>query len=162
MDRYSAPHVSYGYPGWQTISYLAPARSGPPELRVAGPLGRSAARAVDLSVVVLALFTARGAGMTSGLLVTPILLVGLAYEPLMTWRFGTTIGKRCFGLRVVRLDDGDGLSLGRALWRWVCVVVSCVVPVLGLVSGLRYLTDEPYHQCLHDKAAGSVVVRGKS
>lgn len=77
--------------------------------------------------------------------------------------FGRTLGHRLLGLRVVDFTGRRNVRLGRALLRYAMFYGVNVVPVLGslftFVSYLWCLFDRPYRQCLHDKIAGTFVVR---
>ena len=89
------------------------------------------------------------------------LVAVLLYEPILTWKYGATLGKRALGLRVAVLDNGQSPSAGRAFGRWVSAIAMGFVPFLGLINVLWCLWDTPYRQCLHDKAAGTVVVNAR-
>ena len=84
------------------------------------------------------------------------------YAVLNGSEMGQTFGKRAFGIQV-RDATGDGGSIGpgRAGLRFVTVGLFRLVPFFGLftlLDGLWPLWD-PRRQALHDKIAGSVVVR---
>ncbi|MFE1174791.1 RDD family protein [Streptomyces sp. NPDC058773] len=81
------------------------------------------------------------------------------YSPLMTARCGGTPGKLLCGLRVVRLADGRPLSYGNALGRHLAHLGMRLVPVLCLLDPLACLWDPTLRRCLHDKAAGTLVIR---
>jgi uncharacterized RDD family membrane protein YckC len=86
--------------------------------------------------------------------VTGLLMV--AYETIATARYGRTLGKAWLHIRPMRLDGGRlgwGPSFGRVAIYWL----SWVVNWLGLLDPLWCLWDDK-RQCLHDKAAGSVVI----
>lgn len=71
---------------------------------------------------------------------------------------GQTLGKRAVHI-AVRRDGGGELGYVRALVRWaVSIGLFFLFYIPGLVNYLWPLWDEK-HQALHDKAAGSVVVR---
>lgn len=67
---------------------------------------------------------------------------------------GQTLGMRLFGLRVVG-TDGTPIGLGAAIIRWVGIVVSAAM----LLLGLAWIAVDPRKQGWHDKLAGTVVVR---
>ncbi|MFW6640704.1 RDD family protein [Nocardiopsis algeriensis] len=78
------------------------------------------------------------------------------------WR--RSLGKIILGLWVVRADGGGKVSAGRALLRALCFapghtnLVNLVLP-WSLTNVLWHLRDKERRQCLHDKAAGTVVVK---
>ncbi|MEU3959756.1 RDD family protein [Streptomyces buecherae] len=80
----------------------------------------------------------------------------LCYSPLTTARWGGSPGKLLFGLRVAHAQDGGALPYRIALGRHLTHVG--MIALCG-VDQLWYLRDEPLQQCLHDQAAGTVVVR---
>jgi uncharacterized RDD family membrane protein YckC len=73
---------------------------------------------------------------------------------LPTARYGRTLGKRFFGIRVVRTVSEAPIGLPRAFAREVCAVATMFLPFLFLIMRL----DKLYAQCLHDKLADSTVV----
>jgi len=63
-------------------------------------------------------------------------------------------------IRAIPLPPGAPLTRGAAAKRWgVYQIVGAIVPVFSWVDGLWQLWDKPFQQCLHDKAAGTVVVK---
>ena len=105
---------------------------------------RFAAVTVDwlLSFLVAGLFTT---GATPGLWVTAVFFLEYTF---FTGLFGQTPGMRLLGLACVRLDDGRPLGLARAAQR--AFLLNLVVPAVIFDKDGRGL---------HDRAAGSVVVR---
>ncbi|MEU8421665.1 RDD family protein [Micromonospora sp. NPDC048835] len=101
----------------------------------------------------------------------PILLLQLALFALMLglyWlyhveylkRGGQTLGKKVMNLRVVPLDPTRTLDRGMAGRRWlVQFLASSLVPGCSYADGLWQLWDKPWQQCLHDKFAGTIVVK---
>ena len=89
-------------------------------------------------------------------------LFAFAYEvPLMSSR-GLTIGKRIFGLCVVRTDGLIGIGLDRALIRFAVPQFIGIVPLIGvffqMAAQVWYLFD-PNRQNVADKAARTFVIR---
>ncbi|MCL6640952.1 MAG: RDD family protein [Candidatus Rokubacteria bacterium] len=72
---------------------------------------------------------------------------------------GQTHGKRIAKIRIVPLNPTEPLTRRHLALRFFSQVGMNYVPGLGLVDGLYQLWDKPYQQCLHDKAAKTVVVR---
>ncbi|MFI0486501.1 RDD family protein [Actinomadura sp. 9N215] len=88
------------------------------------------------------------------------------YEWLQISRWGATLGKRAVGIKVVRAADGGPVPKGRAVLRALCFSPGIYyapnyLPVLGQLNILWLLWDRPLRQCLHDKAAKTMVVRGR-
>jgi uncharacterized RDD family membrane protein YckC len=72
---------------------------------------------------------------------------------------GQTVGKRLAKIRVVPLNPVESLTRRHLALRYLSRYGMSLVSVLGLLDGLWQLWDKPYRQCLHDKAAKTVVVR---
>jgi uncharacterized RDD family membrane protein YckC len=104
------------------------------------------------------------------------------YEAIQLAMSGQTIGKRIVGLRVVRADPaGDLPAIGQGVWRaainnigyqlpvflFLLLAVKVFEPAVLLVFAaaaalvifyLRAAWDQPLHQAVHDRYAGTVVV----
>lgn len=129
------------------------------EARVAGrPYAswgrRVVARVVDtLIVVAIALAAFALDKAVAGLV---LLLLPFLYFPLFhAYANGQTPGKKLLGIAVHRTQ---GLRFGRALWRTLAEALLGIIP---LVDPLWALIDGR-NQTLHDKAAGTVVIRTAS
>ncbi|AJT66826.1 RDD family protein [Streptomyces chattanoogensis] len=90
------------------------------------------------------------------------MLVYLVYEGLMLTSRGQTVGKMAMKIRVAMLANG-AVPAGQAGWIRAAVytlpeIVPCCGFVFWLVNVLWCTWDKPYQQCLHDKAAKTVVV----
>ncbi|HEX6970533.1 MAG TPA: RDD family protein [Micromonosporaceae bacterium] len=72
---------------------------------------------------------------------------------------GQTVGKRVAKVRIVPLDPHESLTRRHLTYRFLTEFGMRVVSVLAWIDGLWQLWDKPYRQCLHDKAARTVVVR---
>ncbi|WNI15705.1 RDD family protein [Actinacidiphila sp. ITFR-21] len=143
----------------------APARLG----------SRFLARVIDTVVLVAIdwLLAAALAGPTSPddfsyadqvLLSALVFVLYFAYEGAMTSARGQTLGKMVLGIRVVLLDGG-AVPAGRPAWTRAAVyalpgvlLVVLIGPLYWLLDSLWCAWDRPNRQCLHDKAAGTVVV----
>lgn len=66
---------------------------------------------------------------------------------------GQTLGMRLLGLRVVRAD-GSAIDYGAAVIRWIGIVISAAVVLLGLL----WVAVDPRKQGWHDKMASTFVV----
>jgi RDD family/Protein of unknown function (DUF2510) len=89
-----------------------------------------------------------------------------AYEVPANAGNGQTLGKRLMRIKVMRFDAPEPLGIGRA-WRrwnplglavllWGCWGVGFLLQSADLLIGV---IDRPLHQAMHDRAAGTVVVR---
>ncbi|SHK84228.1 RDD family protein [Streptomyces yunnanensis] len=90
------------------------------------------------------------------------MLVYLIYEGLMLTSRGQTVGKMAMRIRVAMLSDGS-IPTAQAGWTRAAVytlpeIVPCCGFIFWLVNVLWCTWDKPYQQCLHDKAARTVVV----
>jgi len=87
-------------------------------------------------------------GATSG-------LIGLLYFVGLWALRGQTPGQIPFGLRVVRAVDGTRPDVVLALLRYVGLIISFAVLLLGVI----WVAFDGRKQGWHDKLAGTVVVR---
>jgi uncharacterized RDD family membrane protein YckC len=89
-------------------------------------------------------------------------LIAVAYYWLQYALWGRTIGKRALGTIVVTADSRSKIGAGAAGVRAAVFVLGPGIPLVGpifwLLDNLWQLWD-PRRQCLHDKAAGTVVAR---
>lgn len=91
-----------------------------------------------------------------------VVLLGLywLYHVEYLKRGGQTLGKKVMKLRVVPLDPAGTLDRRMAGRRWLVQYLACsLVPGMSYADGLWQLWDKPWQQCLHDKFAGTVVVK---
>ncbi|GAA1383413.1 RDD family protein [Catellatospora chokoriensis] len=73
---------------------------------------------------------------------------------------GETVGKRVLKLRVIKVQPGQALTRGDLTKRWAVErVAGLFVPFFSYLDGFWQLWDKPLQQCLHDKAAQTVVVK---
>lgn len=91
-----------------------------------------------------------------------VLLVYFVYDALMLSARGQTVGKMAMRVRVGMLDNG-AVPQGSPAWTRAAVyslpqLVPCVGFLFWLLNVLFCTWDRPYRQCLHDKAAKTVVV----
>ena len=67
---------------------------------------------------------------------------------------GATIGKKVFGIKIVKVDD-QPINYPRSILRWLCYLISS----LPLFLGFFWMLWDPKKQTWHDKIAGTKVVR---
>jgi uncharacterized RDD family membrane protein YckC len=97
---------------------------------------------------------------TSATIITTV--VYFVYEGWMLTTRGQTLGKMAMRIRVAMLENG-AIPSGQPGWNRAGVyslpqIVPCCGFLFWLVNVLFCTWDQPYHQCLHDKAAKTVVV----
>jgi uncharacterized RDD family membrane protein YckC len=101
---------------------------------------------------------------SDSLLVFNIAVTGVAfvYETVMIALLGRTVGKIAFGTRVVRALDGGRPGWTEATMRALVPLSLSAIPRVGVVLGVLVYSIalwNPLRQGLHDKAAGTLVVR---
>lgn len=126
---------------------------------------RVAARLVDIALMVVAAaagFTVARAIGASALISALAVVVPLAllYEPV-TALTGGTPGKRMMRIEAVSVWDNRSLGRPDALRRALTASAQLLWPPL-ILRNLAWLLWDPARQCLHDRAADSIVVRGRS
>jgi uncharacterized RDD family membrane protein YckC len=96
--------------------------------------------------------------------------IALAYYWIQHAAWGATIGKRALGVRVVQAADQSRISVRAAGIRTVTFLAGPAVFLLlaspiNVAGGLLWAADtalpllDPRAQCLHDKLAGTIVIR---
>jgi uncharacterized RDD family membrane protein YckC len=90
------------------------------------------------------------------------LVIAVAYDWLQHGLWGRTLGKRALGTMVVTASTRTKVGVGAAGGRAAVYVLPALVPVVGglfaLLNELWLLWDQQ-RQCLHDKAAQTVVIK---
>jgi uncharacterized RDD family membrane protein YckC len=91
-------------------------------------------------------------------------LIMFVYDWVQHGLWGRTIGKRALGTKVVRASDRSKVSAGAAGGRAAVFALPPVVPFVGglfaLLNELWLLWDRQ-RQCIHDKAAKTVVIKAR-
>ncbi|MER5636343.1 RDD family protein [Kitasatospora sp. NPDC002227] len=159
---YGAPPPPHGSP------YQAGAGGPVPGMPPLGPwLNRIVARLIDYVMVqvVAALVVLPFVSLAHENGVVGAVWLGYAlyvvYEGLMLSRDGQTLGKKVMHVRVAMLVDGSSPTAAAAWTRaavFVAPALLCCWALWWLVDGLFGVFDKPYRQCIHDKAAKTVVV----
>ena len=90
------------------------------------------------------------------------LVIAVAYDWLQHGLWGRTLGKRALGTMVVTASTRTKVGAGAAGGRAAVYVLPALVPIVGglfaLLNELWLLWDQQ-RQCLHDKAAQTVVIK---
>ncbi|MDH6109983.1 putative RDD family membrane protein YckC [Kitasatospora sp. MAP12-15] len=145
----------------------APSQYGGPGRTMASAGDRFLARLIDLAVLIIPIFLVEFVIFASlGTIVAGIIgtLLVFGYEAAMLLTQNQqTIGKKAMKLRVVSLEHG-GRPVDNQLWTRAAVyglpqAVYCLGSLFSLLDSLWLLWDKPFQQCLHDKAAKTVVVK---
>lgn len=91
-------------------------------------------------------------------------LITMAYDWIQHGLWGKTLGKRAVGTMVVTADTRSKISGGAAGGRAAVYALPSAVPIIGTlfaaVNELWLLWDKR-RQCLHDKAARTVVIKAR-
>jgi uncharacterized RDD family membrane protein YckC len=117
---------------------------------------------VVLAAAVVAI-TVIGAVVDSNAVILVLFLAWVFAAAIGYWAFwegraaGQTPGKAAVGIRVRDLQGGRA-SHGQAWGRNLVRLLLALIPLVGLVNYLWPLADSR-NQCLHDKAAKTIVVR---
>ena len=159
------PGAEVQVPAGTSWAAAEPEWQPPMSLRFAGLAWRTGALLIDATIIAVywwVVIYGPWAGSINGPVLTWIaILPTLVYFPLSWGRFGTTIGMRLLGLRIVRGRDGGPIGYGAAVVRFlivlVLVAVSAVLVGLGLLT-LPLVLDRR-RRGLYDRAAGTVVTR---
>jgi uncharacterized RDD family membrane protein YckC len=91
-----------------------------------------------------------------------VVAISFVYYWLQTAFWGRTIGKRAVGILVVNAADRSNVGLVAAAVRAGVYVLLQAAPTIGVFLFLAdngWLLFDPARQCLHDKAARTVVVK---
>jgi uncharacterized RDD family membrane protein YckC len=93
---------------------------------------------------------------TYGVALTLEILLSVAYFAGLWTYMGATLGQRIFKLRVVDANTGQPISLGKALLRWVGLIISFLVCFIGVI----WVAFDARKQGWADKIAGTLVLQG--
>ena len=96
-----------------------------------------------------------------GFFVMAALAALLIVNLVLLHRYGQTIGKRLFNMKIVRVD-GSRCSLPRIIFaRWLPTAVLSMIPLIGFLFTLidPLLIFRADHRCMHDLIADTIVVK---
>lgn len=80
----------------------------------------------------------------------------LYFALLVSGPWQATLGKRALGIKVTNMQGGR-ISFLNATGRYFATLLSAIILFIGYLMMLW----DPKKQCLHDKLAGTLVVKGK-
>jgi len=118
--------------------------------------------AIILSIVVAiidAIFRVNPSNPSSGAYGAALginLVISLAYFTYMWTYQGATLGQRIFKLRVVDANTGQPITLGKAVLRWIGLIISFFVCFIGVI----WVAFDSRKQGWADKIAGTLVLQG--
>ncbi len=95
--------------------------------------------------------------VAAGITVLVLFSAWFNYFAICEWRYGQTIGKNAFGLRVLPVDAGAKLSYNDSALRNLLRLVDLPLALVGI--DWMIVSRSPRKQRLGDKAAKTVVVR---
>lgn len=89
-----------------------------------------------------------------------LLILGFSFanDVALTALTGGSVGKLICGTRMVHTEGWRPITMGTAMIRWFVMVVLNVIPFGGIADALFIFSGE-LKQTLHDRAAGTTVVR---
>ena len=151
-DVYSQLNPSEIY-GGQTVEPQRPASTFVSSSEFGGFWRRFAAHIIDgiilcIVFVPLAIFVPK---VVYYCVAAPLQLI--YYIGFWTWK-GQTLGKMVMGIKIVAADGGP-IGLGRAIIRYLSYIVSAIILYLGFIM----IAFDSRKQGLHDKIAGTFVIR---
>jgi uncharacterized RDD family membrane protein YckC len=163
------PPPGYGPPqGYPPPAGYGSAPGPAPGLVYADVWTRLAAYIIDLVIMGLVglviriplAYHASAVGAYVILVVVQVIVHGVYLVTL--WQRGQTLGMRVLGLSVLRAGDGGRLTLDEAFRRFVLFALALVTAPIGALIWLAMaitVASDGRGQGLHDRMAGSVVVR---
>lgn len=112
-----------------------------------------------LNAIIDAVFRVNPSDTTSGAYGAALaveIVIGIAYFAGMWTYQGATLGQRIFKLRVVDANTGQPITLGKALLRYLGLVISFIVCFVGVI----WVAFDARKQGWADKIAGTLVIQG--
>jgi uncharacterized RDD family membrane protein YckC len=85
-----------------------------------------------------------------------MIVISLAYQLIFIGKKGATPGKKFMKLRVTFPDGTYPIGIGKAFLRMIGYMLSGMICYIGF---LMIIFDKEQHRALHDKIAGTVVIR---
>lgn len=143
------PSGGYGAPGG--------GYGGQPGGQLAGWWLRVGATIVDGLILLIPNLILRYAGRAGGGVLA--LIVDAAYITLMLGQRGQTVGNMAVHTRVVDSRTGGQISYAKALGRWASELVLVILFLIPWILDILWPLWDRDNQTLHDKMAGTVVLR---
>ncbi len=120
---------------------------------------RGLAFLIDWAVVlVLSAFIASGSGVGEWSRLLVLLVVASIYEIGFMVAMGTTAGKMAMRMQVTD-ERGNRLEPDKAILRSVVFLIGIFLLFIGFAISLLLAASDPMNRTLHDRLAGSIVVR---
>ena len=119
---------------------------------------------IGIFATVGAIFTKSGSSAAAPIVAIVVLLglvALLVVNCVLLHRYGQTIAKRLFKIKIVR-SDGSPCSLLRVIFvRWLPMGLLGIIPLVGYIVSLLdpLLIFRDDYRCLHDHIADTVVVK---
>ena len=85
-----------------------------------------------------------------------MIAISFAYQLIFIGKKGATPGKKFMKLRVTFPDGSYPIGIGKAFLRMIGYMLSGMICYIGF---LMVIFDKEQHRALHDKIAGTVVIR---
>lgn len=85
-----------------------------------------------------------------------MIVISFAYQLIFIGKKGATPGKKFMKLRVTFPDGTYPIGIGKAFLRMIGYMISGMICYIGF---LMIIFDKEQHRALHDKIAGTVVIR---
>jgi uncharacterized RDD family membrane protein YckC len=89
-----------------------------------------------------------------------VVVLDILYYWLLTGLWGTTVGKRAVGAWVISTASWQKPGMGAAFVRSLIFVLGPAIFAIFFIIDNIWLLWDHQRQCLHDKAAGTIVVKG--
>lgn len=159
---YGAPGGNYPPPppSWQQPEgayYGATPPSPGPGGTLAGWWLRVGATIIDGLVLIIPNALLRYGGGVGGSILS--IIVDAAYITVMLGNRGQTVGNMAVHTRVVDSRTGGSISYGKALGRWASEFLLVILFFIPWILDILWPLWDRENQTLHDKMAGTVVLR---
>lgn len=156
---YPPPPPGYGgYPNYPGPAWDQGSRQDSPFGTLAGWWYRVGATIIDGIILAIPNFIFRAA-LSYAAAETLAVIVGLVYYVALLGGRGQTVGNMAVGTRVIEARTGGPISYGRALGRWASELVLAILFFIPFILSCLWPLWDRQKQTLHDKMAGTLVIR---